>query len=65
MEEPTMTITPADAGIIAAALEDAARLGLGDDDTVDLVRDALTAAGFTCEDAEAIAYSTVHTRTGS
>lgn len=34
-------LTPADSGILAAAYDDAMRLGLGDDDTVEMIRTAL------------------------
>ena len=57
----TPTLTPADEGIIAAALDDARRLRLGDDATTGLVRDALIAeAGFTHAEAAALAYRAVH-----
>ena len=55
------TPTPADEGILAAALDDARRDGLGDDASTDRVRDALVAeAGFSHADASALAYRAVH-----
>jgi hypothetical protein len=59
--ETLPALTPADEGVIAAALEDARRLGLGDDASTDLVRDALiAAAGFSRADASALADRAVH-----
>jgi hypothetical protein len=64
MTRPAATLpslTPADEGIIAAALDDARREGLGDDASTDRVRDALIAeAGFNHADASALAYRAVH-----
>lgn len=47
MKTPTTptTLTPADRGILAAALDDALRAGLGDDDTVDALRSAARGNG--------------------
>ena len=50
------TLTPADEGIVAAALDDARRRGLGDDAAADRVRAALiAAAGLGHADATALA----------
>jgi len=39
----TQQITPAEIGYLAVALDDANAQGLGDDDTVDMLRDACRA----------------------
>ncbi len=54
-------LTPADKGTIAVALDDARRMGLGDDSTVEQVYLALTFEhDFICSDAETHAYQAVH-----
>ncbi len=54
-------LTPADQGTIAVTLDDARRMGLGDDSTVDQVYFSLTFdCGFSRSDAEHHAYRVVH-----
>ncbi len=54
-------VTPADLGIIATVKDDAKDLGLGTDDTVEMLADALVLeAGYSHADADMIAYKFVH-----
>ncbi len=57
----TQKLTFADQGTIAATMDDAHRMGLGDDDTVNQIYFALTSeCGFSRSDAEHHAYHAVH-----
>lgn len=57
---PPYRLTPADEGVIAAALDDASRAGRGDDDCVDAVAHALIAeAGLSRLVARSAAYQAV------
>ena len=53
-------MTPADQGIIAAAIDDATRQGLGDDGITDTVADALVFAGWPEREADRTAGLAVH-----
>lgn len=54
-------LTPADAGIIAAAIDDARMQGFGDDDTVvEIARALMSEAGFDEARANDIAYDVWH-----
>lgn len=59
------TITPADKGIFAAAFDDAIVAGYGDDDTVEMIRQAaIFEAGFDEQVAGKIAYDFFRAATG-